>query len=61
MIVQRIVQEHGGHIELMSKPKEGTRFTIYLPLAERRMRLLTAADGSDSEPQDDRGMRREED
>ncbi len=43
MIVQRIVQDHGGHIELMSKPEEGTRFTIYLPLVERRMRLLAAA------------------
>lgn len=44
MIVQRIVQEHGGHIELMSKPNEGSRFTIHLPLVERRMRLLKAAD-----------------
>ncbi len=42
MIVQRIVQDHGGHIELMSKPEEGTRITLYLPLAERRMRLLAA-------------------
>ncbi len=45
MVVQRIVQEHGGHIELKSKQNEGTRFTIYLPLSERRMRLLTAAEG----------------
>ncbi|MBT3193636.1 MAG: PAS domain-containing protein [Verrucomicrobia bacterium] len=44
MIVQRIVQEHGGHIELMSKPNEGTRLTLHLPLSERRIRLLTAAD-----------------
>jgi PAS domain S-box-containing protein len=44
MIVQRIVQDHGGHIELMSKPDEGTRITIYLPLAERRIRLLAAPD-----------------
>ncbi len=40
MIVQRIVQEHGGHIELKSKPNEGTCFAIYLPLVERRMRML---------------------
>lgn len=40
MIVQRIVQDHGGHIELKSKPDEGTCFAIYLPLVERRMRLL---------------------
>ena len=61
MIVQRIVQEHGGHIELMSKPDEGTRFTIYLPLAERRMRLLTAADGDEAEAKGKRRRRREED
>lgn len=40
MIVQRIVQDHGGHIELKSKPNEGTCFAIHLPLVERRMRLL---------------------
>jgi two-component system, sporulation sensor kinase E len=40
MIVQRIIQDHGGQIELVSKPDEGTRFTILLPLAERRVRLL---------------------
>ena len=42
MIVQRIVQDHGGQIELVSKPEEGTNFTIMLPLAERRVRLLKA-------------------
>ncbi len=47
MIVQRIVQDHGGHIELMSKPEEGTRITIYLPLAERRIRLLAAPERTD--------------
>jgi len=47
MIVQRIVQDHGGHIELMSKPAEGTRFSIYLPFSERRMRLLSAPEIDD--------------
>jgi len=42
MIVQRIVQDHGGHIEIASAPEKGTRFTIQLPLAERRIRLLEA-------------------
>jgi two-component system, sporulation sensor kinase E len=43
MIVQRIVQDHGGQIEVESKPSTGTRFTIRLPLAERRVRLLESA------------------
>ncbi|MDD4024724.1 MAG: ATP-binding protein, partial [Kiritimatiellae bacterium] len=40
MIVQRIVEEHGGEIELSSKPGEGTCFKIRLPRSERRVRLL---------------------
>ncbi|MFW5871407.1 MAG: two-component system sensor histidine kinase NtrB [Verrucomicrobiota bacterium] len=40
MIVQRIIQDHGGQIEVASKKGEGTVFTVYLPLAERRVRLL---------------------
>lgn len=42
MIVQRIVQDHGGLIEIASKPERGTVFTILLPLDERRVRLLAA-------------------
>ncbi|MGQ9661728.1 MAG: two-component system sensor histidine kinase NtrB [Kiritimatiellia bacterium] len=40
MVVQRIIQEHGGQIEVASKLGEGTNFTILLPLLERRVRLL---------------------
>jgi two-component system, sporulation sensor kinase E len=40
MIVQRIVQDHGGMVEVDSKPDTGTSVTILLPLAERRIRLL---------------------
>ncbi len=42
MIVQRIVQDHGGQIEVMSKPDTGTGVTVLLPLVERSIRLLDA-------------------
>lgn len=41
MIVQRIIQDHGGQIEVASKQGEGTVFRIVLPLADRRIRLLS--------------------
>jgi PAS domain S-box-containing protein len=42
MIVQRIVREHGGRIELDSRVGKGTTFRIWLPLRERQTRLLEA-------------------
>jgi PAS domain S-box-containing protein len=40
MIVQRIVRDHGGRIDLESVPNKGTTFRIWLPLHERAPRLL---------------------
>jgi two-component system, sporulation sensor kinase E len=43
MIVQRIVREHGGTIEVESDKDRGTTFRIKLPIHERRTRLLEAS------------------
>jgi signal transduction histidine kinase len=50
MIVQRIVRQHGGHIELESRVGQGTKFRIRLPLHERQPKLLT---GTKNENQSD--------
>lgn len=40
MIVQRIVEDHNGEIEVASKPGQGACFKIRLPRNERRVRML---------------------
>jgi PAS domain S-box-containing protein len=40
MIVQRIVRQHGGHIELESRVGQGTTFRIWLPRREKQQKLL---------------------
>jgi PAS domain S-box-containing protein len=42
MIVQRIIRAHDGRIDLESHVGRGTTFRVWLPLAERRRRLLEA-------------------
>lgn len=42
MIVQRIVRAHNGRIELESHVGRGTTFRLWLPLHERKPRLLEA-------------------
>ena len=42
MIVQRIVRAQGGRIELQSRVGSGTTFRVWLPLHEKKPRLLAA-------------------
>jgi PAS domain S-box-containing protein len=43
MIVRRIIREHGGSIDIDSHVGRGTTVRVWLPLHERRTRLLQAA------------------
>ena len=42
MIVQRILRDHGGEIEISSTPEHGTAFTLHFPRDDVRMALLDA-------------------
>ncbi len=44
LIVRRVVREHGGEIELTSKPNEGTRVVVRLPRAQRPPRFLPSGE-----------------
>ena len=46
MIVQRIVRAHNGRIDLESHVGRGTTFRIWLPLHERKPRLLSEKTGN---------------
>jgi signal transduction histidine kinase len=35
-ITERIIKEHGGDILVESKPSEGTKFTVVLPLQQEQ-------------------------
>ncbi len=43
MIVQRILRDHGGLIEIETRPGQGTTVTLLLPRDDQRIRLLGAA------------------
>ena len=47
MIVQRIVREHGGRIELESHTGQGTTFRLWFPLAEHQPLRLTSGETKD--------------
>lgn len=44
MIVQRIVRDHGGELEIHSEPGRGTCVTVCLPREDRLVRLLKAGE-----------------
>ena len=46
MIVQRIVREHGGRIELESNTGQGTTFRLWFPLTEQQPLRLTGGESS---------------
>jgi PAS domain S-box-containing protein len=41
LIVRRIIREHGGEIDIESREGHGTRITLWMPLVEKKIRLLT--------------------
>ena len=47
MIVQRILRDHGGEIEISSTPDHGTAFTLHFPRDDVRMTLLEAPAAKD--------------
>ena len=48
MIVQRIVREHGGRIEMESNTGDGTTFRIWFPLTEHQTLRLTGGEKTNS-------------
>jgi len=42
MIVQRIMRDHGGEIEINTEPERGTRLTLRFPREDARINLLNA-------------------
>ena len=53
MIVQRIVREHGGRIELESNTGQGTTFRLWFPLTEQQPLRLTGGETSQASATND--------
>ncbi|MBQ7666461.1 MAG: PAS domain-containing protein [Kiritimatiellae bacterium] len=45
-IVQKIVRDHGGRIDVLSKPGEGTCFRLVFPILDRKARMIVAPDAA---------------
>ncbi|HCN29941.1 MAG TPA: PAS domain-containing sensor histidine kinase [Verrucomicrobiales bacterium] len=53
LIVRRIIREHGGEIDIESRAGLGTKVSLWLPLVERKVRLLEPGEsrtGTDCPP-----------
>jgi signal transduction histidine kinase len=44
LIVRRIIREHGGEMEIESREGFGTNVSFYLPITEKKARLLPELD-----------------
>ena len=52
MIVQRIIREHGGDLQLESAPGKGALVRIRLPLQDKRIHLLEEKSSTQGNPSD---------
>jgi signal transduction histidine kinase len=50
MILQRIIRDHGGEIEVRTEPEHGTTVTVFIPREDRRIRLLKAHRSAQRKP-----------
>lgn len=44
LIVRRIIREHGGEMEIESREGHGTKVSLFLPLTEKKARILPEGD-----------------
>jgi PAS domain S-box-containing protein len=59
LIVQRVVREHGGEIQINSDPGKGTRLVVHLPRSEKLARFLESGEPEAKEaPRKEKGKSR---